>query len=188
MALTVTVDVPPRDRQVLASWLRSSSIRAGLAQRARIVLLAADGLGTGEWLAVLPGEIRLHVGRLHIGRTRFKPGIYRARGSGSDGYHLDVKVHGGILRLSTHSCRPLTVSSSLHSGIDDHLASRLTIRLMIESGTGHQSLPRVIRSAARGRGSAGNLGLGGGRTATSMGREIMRLHTPANEAVLSTRK
>jgi transposase len=48
MALTVGVEVPPRDREVLASWLRSPSIRAGLAQRARIVLLAADGIGTNE--------------------------------------------------------------------------------------------------------------------------------------------
>jgi transposase len=48
MALTVPVDVPPRDRQVLASWCRSPSIRAGLALRARIVLLAADGAGTSE--------------------------------------------------------------------------------------------------------------------------------------------
>jgi transposase len=48
MPLTVSVEVPPRDREVLASWLRSPSIRAGLAQRARIVLLAADGLGTNE--------------------------------------------------------------------------------------------------------------------------------------------
>jgi transposase len=42
MALTVTVDVPSADREVLQSWTRSSSVRAGLAQRARIVLLAAD--------------------------------------------------------------------------------------------------------------------------------------------------
>lgn len=48
MSLTVGVDVPPRDRDVLVSWTRSSSIRAGLAQRARVVLLAADGLGTAE--------------------------------------------------------------------------------------------------------------------------------------------
>ena len=48
MPLTVIVEVPPRDREVLASWVRSSSIRAGLAQRARIVLLAADGAGTNE--------------------------------------------------------------------------------------------------------------------------------------------
>ena len=32
------------DREELAGWLRSSTIRAGLAQRARIVLLAADGV------------------------------------------------------------------------------------------------------------------------------------------------
>ena len=42
MALTVSVDVPSADREVLQSWTRSSSVRAGLAQRARIVLLAAD--------------------------------------------------------------------------------------------------------------------------------------------------
>jgi transposase len=48
MALTMGVEVPPRDREVLASWVRSPSIRAGLAQRARIVLLAADGIGTNE--------------------------------------------------------------------------------------------------------------------------------------------
>src|SRR5579875_2393928 len=48
MALTVGVEVPPADREVLAAWTRSSSVAAGLAQRARIVLLAADGLGTNE--------------------------------------------------------------------------------------------------------------------------------------------
>lgn len=48
MALTVSVEVPPRDREILKSWTRSSSVRAGLARRARIVLLAADGLGTNE--------------------------------------------------------------------------------------------------------------------------------------------
>src|SRR5215207_2787214 len=36
------------DRELLESWIRSSSIRAGLAQRARIVLLAADGVSNTE--------------------------------------------------------------------------------------------------------------------------------------------
>jgi transposase len=44
VALNITVG--PSDRAVLEGWLRSPSIRAGLAQRARIVLLAADGVGT----------------------------------------------------------------------------------------------------------------------------------------------
>jgi hypothetical protein len=48
MPLSVDVEVPPRDREVLAWWVRSPSVRAGLAQRARIVLLAADGAGTNE--------------------------------------------------------------------------------------------------------------------------------------------
>ncbi len=48
MPLSVGVEVPPRDREVLSSWTRSPSVRAGLAQRARIVLLAADGVGTGK--------------------------------------------------------------------------------------------------------------------------------------------
>ncbi len=48
MAFTGAVEVPPRDRDVLESWLRSPSARAGHAQRARIVLLAADGVGTNE--------------------------------------------------------------------------------------------------------------------------------------------
>ena len=43
--------LPPRDRQVLESWARSTSVPAGLAQRALIVLLAADGAGTSEIVA-----------------------------------------------------------------------------------------------------------------------------------------
>src|SRR4249919_145905 len=48
MALTVSVEVPPWDRAELQRWVRSPSMPAGLVMRARIVLLAADGAGTGE--------------------------------------------------------------------------------------------------------------------------------------------
>jgi Homeodomain-like domain-containing protein len=48
MALNAVVELPDSDRAELARWLRSPSMPAGLAQRARIVLLAADGAGTGE--------------------------------------------------------------------------------------------------------------------------------------------
>ena len=40
--------IPAKDRAELTRWLRSPSLRAGLAQRARIVLLADDGVGTNE--------------------------------------------------------------------------------------------------------------------------------------------
>lgn len=48
MALTVRVDVPLGDREELESWVRSSSVPAGLARRARIVLLAADRVSVKE--------------------------------------------------------------------------------------------------------------------------------------------
>src|SRR5262249_46801395 len=51
MPLTMRMHVPPRDRQVLESWAGSMSVRAGLAQRALIVLMAADGITTSEIVA-----------------------------------------------------------------------------------------------------------------------------------------
>jgi hypothetical protein len=48
MPLTVSVEVPTRDRKVLASWTRSPSIRAGLARRAWIVLLAVRRMDTNR--------------------------------------------------------------------------------------------------------------------------------------------
>src|SRR5829696_6178333 len=48
MALTVAVDLSAEDRRELESWTRASTLPAGLAQRARIVLLAGDGCGTGD--------------------------------------------------------------------------------------------------------------------------------------------
>jgi transposase len=49
MALSTThVRVPDEDRATLLSWVRSPSVRAGLATRAKIVLAAADGEGTSS--------------------------------------------------------------------------------------------------------------------------------------------
>ena len=48
MSLTVPVGLPAEDRAELARWTRTPSLRAGLAQRARIVLLADEGVGTNE--------------------------------------------------------------------------------------------------------------------------------------------
>jgi transposase len=48
MALTMGVDVSPRDRAELERWLRSPSMPAGLVMRAKIVLAAAEGARTGE--------------------------------------------------------------------------------------------------------------------------------------------
>jgi transposase len=48
MSLTVAVQMPAEDRAELIRWTRTPSLRAGLAQRARIVLLADEGVGTNE--------------------------------------------------------------------------------------------------------------------------------------------
>jgi transposase len=48
MPLTVEVDLTAAERDELMSWTRAPSLKAGLAQRARVVLLAADGVGTKE--------------------------------------------------------------------------------------------------------------------------------------------
>jgi transposase len=46
--LTVAVRMPAEDRAELLRWTRLPSLRAGLALRARIVLLADEGVGTNE--------------------------------------------------------------------------------------------------------------------------------------------
>ena len=46
--MTVAVSMPAEDRAELTRWTRSPSLRAGLAQRARIVVLADLGVGTNE--------------------------------------------------------------------------------------------------------------------------------------------
>jgi len=46
--LTIDVSMPAKDRAELSRWMRSPSLAAGLAQRARIVLLADEGVGTNE--------------------------------------------------------------------------------------------------------------------------------------------
>jgi hypothetical protein len=43
MPLNTVVELPDSDRAELARWLRAPSMPAGLALRARIVLLAAGG-------------------------------------------------------------------------------------------------------------------------------------------------
>jgi transposase len=48
MSLTVPVEMPAEDRAELTRWMRAPSLSAGLAQRARIVLLADEGVGTNE--------------------------------------------------------------------------------------------------------------------------------------------
>jgi hypothetical protein len=76
----IDCEVPPLDREVLALWVRSPSIRAGLARRARIVLLAADGIGTNE-IVRRTGASKRGGGRSSFdpGRATRRPGHLRRR-------------------------------------------------------------------------------------------------------------
>jgi transposase len=48
MPIAARLEVRGKDKSTLRSWVRASGIRAGLAQRARIVLLAAQGVPNAE--------------------------------------------------------------------------------------------------------------------------------------------
>src|ERR671937_2943694 len=49
----VSITLTDQDARTLRRWTRSTSVRAGLAQRARIVLLAADGKTNTEIAAAV---------------------------------------------------------------------------------------------------------------------------------------
>ncbi len=65
------------DREELSGWLRSSSIRAQLAQRARVVLLAADGVEVVD----IARRVGVSVPTVRLWRDRYaRGGTGRARG------------------------------------------------------------------------------------------------------------
>jgi transposase len=57
MSIAARLEVRGKDKTKMRSWVRSSGIRAGLAQRARIVLLAGEGRSNTE-IATLVGVSR----------------------------------------------------------------------------------------------------------------------------------
>lgn len=54
--MPLAVDLSSSDREELTSWVRCSSVRAGLAQRARIVLLAAGGVPVTRHTGLQPAS------------------------------------------------------------------------------------------------------------------------------------
>src|SRR5512135_834630 len=64
------IRVHDNDVSTLQGWLRSSSIRAGLAQRARIVLLSGEGLGT----SAVAERIRVSRPTVILWRDRYRDG------------------------------------------------------------------------------------------------------------------
>ena len=68
------------DEKVLREWTRASSISAGLAQRARILLLAAEGRSNteiGQLVGVSLPTVRLWRGRYGAGGTSALGDLHR---------------------------------------------------------------------------------------------------------------
>lgn len=76
MRIAAALEIRDQDRPALVSWTRSSSVRAGLAQRARIVLLAGQGVPNSE-IAARVGVSRPTV---NLWRERYATGGLAALG------------------------------------------------------------------------------------------------------------
>ena len=57
---SLTIRLTPAERQTLLAWQRATNIPAGLARRARIVLLLADGVTITD-IATTVGMSRRHI-------------------------------------------------------------------------------------------------------------------------------
>ena len=118
------------DREVLVSWARSSSVRAGLAQRARIVLLAAEGLANTEIAA-----------RVGVSRPTVIGWRARYESEGLDG--LDDEPRSGRPRHVDHEAIiAATLSPPPKSLGVTHWSSRL---LATRLGVGNATIARAWR-------------------------------------------
>src|SRR5665648_1280736 len=80
------------DEKVLREWARASSISAGLAQRARILLLAAEGRSNteiGQLVGVSLPTVRLWRGRYGAGGTSALGDLHR---SGRPAVHDETSI------------------------------------------------------------------------------------------------
>jgi len=105
MPLTVAVGLTPPERETLLAWTRASSLRAGLAQRARIVLLADAGVARNE----IVHQVAVSKPTVIAWKKRFAAG-------GIAG--LDDRVKPGR-RCSAPCCR-----SEIHRSLSSRFASR----------------------------------------------------------------
>jgi CRP-like cAMP-binding protein len=89
---SLTIHLTPSDRRTLLAWQRATTIPAGLARRARILLLLADGM-TITAIATTVGMSRHHVYKW----------IHRFVQKGLEGLHANLGGLGRRLRPLPHS-------------------------------------------------------------------------------------
>ena len=57
-ALTLTLNLPPEERQTLLAWQRSTTMPAGPARRGRMIVLVAEGMSLSHSAALVGSSRR----------------------------------------------------------------------------------------------------------------------------------
>src|SRR6187455_3211609 len=131
MPIAARLEVRGKDKSTLRSWVRASGIRAGLAQRARIVLLAGDGHSNTE-IATRVGVSRPTV--IHW-RDRYAEGGLAAL--------ADRKRSGRPRRIDEAQVVAATLTPPPERLGVTHWSSRL---LAAELGVGFATVARIWRN------------------------------------------
>ncbi len=95
------IELTDEQRQQLQRWTRSSTVSVRLARRARIILLAAEGMGNHR----IAGEVS--VGRIQVGRWR-----KRFAQSGLSGIEADLPRSGRKPRINAGKIVRLTTQNT----------------------------------------------------------------------------
>ena len=95
------IELTDEQRQQLQRWIRSSTVSVRLARRARIILLAAEGMDNHQ----IAGEVS--VGRIQVGRWR-----KRFAQSGLAGIEADLPRSGRKRRINAAKVVRLTTQST----------------------------------------------------------------------------
>ena len=69
-ALTLTLNLPPEERQTLLAWQRSTTMPAGPARRGRMIVLVAAGMSLCHSAALVGSSRRFIYKWASVGSTR----------------------------------------------------------------------------------------------------------------------
>jgi transposase len=130
MRTASVIELTDEQRQQLQRWTRSSTVSVRLARRARIILLAAEGMDNHQ----IAGEVG--VGRIQVGRWR-----KRFAQSGLSGIEADLPRSGRKPRINAGKLVRLTTQSTPEGAT--HWSTR---RLAAKVGISDSSVLRIWRA------------------------------------------
>jgi transposase len=130
MRTASVIELTDEQRQQLQRWTRSSTVSVRLGRRARIILLAAEGMDNHQ----IAGEVG--VGRIQVGRWR-----KRFAQSGLSGIEADLPRSGRKPRINAGKLVRLTTQSTPEGAT--HWSTR---RLAAKVGISDSSVLRIWRA------------------------------------------